>query len=259
ELMCCLWLWNVLDCKNDSYGYITYKRIVKQKKRPRTNHYNMSLKIEELFQYYLNRNKYLTNENICQILWSKLIYFYLIECKRLSCLDFFPVYLRCSLGHKNCSNTIHSHYEYDSSSSMGLCVRLYSNINICQFGIKGKFKSILPGIYEILCRIKLDKNESYFSYFTECCSQNRNREKYVECYFIALADRGLDCEVDEKKLNYDWFESNYLLHGNQNWFIESMGKIKVFELSNIYFGFKITSDYGYRNILFDYIQLNIVE
>ncbi len=38
-----------------------------------------------------------------------------------------------------------------------------------------------------------------------------------------------------------------------------MGKIKVFQLSNIYFGFKITADYRYRNILFDYIQLNIVQ
>ena len=60
-------------------------------------------------------------------------------------------------------------------------------------------------------------------------------------------------------MNFDWFESNYLLHGNTNWFNETMGKIKVFELSNIYFGFKIFREYYYRNILFDYIQLNIVE
>ena len=60
-------------------------------------------------------------------------------------------------------------------------------------------------------------------------------------------------------MNFDWFESNYLLHDNTKWFNETMDKIKVFELSDIYFGFRIRSDYGYRNILFDYIQLNIIE
>jgi hypothetical protein len=80
----------------------------------------------------------------------------------------------------------------------------------------------------------------------------------IKCYFYALADYGLDCECDGK-MNFDCFESNYLLHGNQNWFIETMGKIKVFELSDIYFGFRIIGDLSYRNILFDYIQLNIVE
>jgi len=38
-----------------------------------------------------------------------------------------------------------------------------------------------------------------------------------------------------------------------------MGKIKVFELSDIYFGFHTTDTSCYRNILFDYIQLNILE
>jgi len=38
-----------------------------------------------------------------------------------------------------------------------------------------------------------------------------------------------------------------------------MGKIKVFELSDIYFGFQIKRDLYYRDILLDYIQLNIVE
>jgi len=126
-------------------------------------------------------------------------------------------------------------------------------------GIKGKFKSILPGIYEIIFRIKLDKNNQYLTYYNQCCSKNHGVEKSLECYFYALADHGLDCECDWKKMNFDWFESNYLLHGNTNWFNETMGEIKVFELSDIYFGFRINSGYGYRNILFDYIQLNIIK
>jgi hypothetical protein len=77
--------------------------------------------------------------------------------------------------------------------------------------------------------------------------------------FYALADHGLDCECDETKMNFDWFESNYLLHGNTNWFNEIMGTIKVFELSDIYFGFNTRDESCYRNILFDYIQLNILE
>jgi hypothetical protein len=38
-----------------------------------------------------------------------------------------------------------------------------------------------------------------------------------------------------------------------------MGQIKVFELSDIYFGLQIKHEYFDWNILFDYIQLNIVE
>lgn len=81
----------------------------------------------------------------------------------------------------------------------------------------------------------------------------------MKCYFYALADHGLDCECDEKTLNFDWFESNYLLYGNQYWFNQAMGYIKVFEISDIYFGFRTKLDYGYRNILFDYVELNVVE
>jgi hypothetical protein len=77
--------------------------------------------------------------------------------------------------------------------------------------------------------------------------------------FYALADHGLDCECDETKMNFDWFESNYLLHGNTNWFNEIMGTIKVFELSDIYFGFNTRDESCYHDILFDYIQLNILE
>jgi hypothetical protein len=126
-------------------------------------------------------------------------------------------------------------------------------------GIKGKFKSILPGVYEIVCRIKLDKNNDYLTYYNECCSEIQGAEKEVECYFYALAAHGLDCESNRDKMNFDWFESNYLSYGNNNWFNETMGKIKVFELSDIYFGFRIRFGYGYRNVLFDYIQLNIIE
>jgi hypothetical protein len=81
----------------------------------------------------------------------------------------------------------------------------------------------------------------------------------MECYFYALADHGLDSECNWKKMNFYWFESNYLLHGNTNWFYQTMGQIKVFELSDIYFGFRTMSNYGYRNIIFDYIQLNIIK
>ena len=76
-----------------SDGYIAYKSIIKQKLRPRTNELKMSLTIEEFFESYLNRNKYLNNENIRQISLYKLIYFYLIESKRLLGVDLFAIYL----------------------------------------------------------------------------------------------------------------------------------------------------------------------
>jgi hypothetical protein len=45
------------------------------------------------------------------------------------------------------------------------------------------------------------------------------------------------------KMNFNWFESSYLVHGNTNWFNETMGQIKLFELSDSYFGFKIEYEY----------------
>lgn len=84
-------------------------------------------------------------------------------------------------------------------------------------------------------------------------------EKYVECYFYALSDYNIDCEYNGQIMNYNWFESNYLLYRNTKWFNQVMGQIQIFYLSNIYFGFKIIPAYRYRNILFDYIQLNLIQ
>ncbi|CAF0839487.1 unnamed protein product [Rotaria sordida] len=257
--VCNIWLFNVLNCKDNSDGYLTYKSVLKRKFYPRTNELKMSLTIEEFFEHYFNKNKKLTKENIFQISLCKLIYFYLIEPKRLLGVDMCGIYLRCSKYHLHCFNSICSkNHEYDLNSLTGQCVRLYSDELLYQSGIKGKFKSILPGIYDIICRIKLDKNDKYLPYYNECCSQDPSVEKCVECYFYALADYGLDCECDGK-MDFDWFESKYLLHSNVDWFNETMGRIKVFELSDIYFGFHIRYEFRYRNILFDYIQLNIVK
>ncbi|CAF3483664.1 unnamed protein product, partial [Rotaria sp. Silwood2] len=251
--VCGFWLLNMLNCKDNSDGYIAYNSIIKQKLHPRTNEIKMALTMEEFIEYYLNKTKSLTKENISQISLYKLIYFYLIESKRFLGVDMIGIYLRCSNDHSSCTNAITVNQEYDSNCLTGRCVRLYSGSILYQAGIKGKFKSILPGVYEIICRIKLDKNDKYLAHFNQQCSKNDSIKKSVECYFYALADHGLDCERDGRKMNFDWFESNYLLHGNQYWFNETMGKIKVFELSDIYFGFTIKREYRYRNVLFDYI------
>jgi hypothetical protein len=79
----------MLNCKDNSDGYLAYKSITKQKLHPRTHVLKMSLTIEELFKSYFNRNKYLNKENILQISLYKLIYFYLIESKLLLAVDLF--------------------------------------------------------------------------------------------------------------------------------------------------------------------------
>jgi hypothetical protein len=201
----------------------------------------------------------LNEKNILQIPFCKLIYFYLIEHKRLLGIDLFGIRLRYTNKYSSCVNQLYPTQESDIASLTGRCVRLYTDSSLYLVGIKGKFQSILPGIYQITCRIKLDKNEQYLTYYNQYCSENPSSETSVRCYFYALADHGLDCERSEEEMNFDWFESNYSLHGNQNWFNETMGQIMVFELSDIYFGFKIIRDGSYRNVLFDYIQLNIIE
>jgi hypothetical protein len=256
---CIFWLMNVLNTKENSSGFIAHKSITRQKRRPRTNELKMSLTIEEFFQSYLHQNKYLNQENIRQISMYKLIYVYLIGSKRLLGVDLFAIYLRCTPHHLNCSNVKYPNHESDIHSLTGRCVRLHSIRSRDPTGIKGKFESVLPGIYEIICRLKVDKNNEHLAYYNERCNQDEELRTNVECYFYALADYGLDCECDGKQMNFNWFESNYLSYGNNNWFNETMGRIKVFELSDIYFGFRTKFDYCYRNILFDYIQLNIVE
>ncbi|CAF3669518.1 unnamed protein product [Adineta steineri] len=122
---------------------------------------------------------------------KKLIYYYLIESKRLSSVDLFPIYLHYTRNHEYRPIQEYFNYETDSSSLIGKYVRLYSISSTCILGIQGIFQSILPGIYEIVCRIKLDKNDKYLSYYNKRCT-----------------DYGHDCECHGKIMNYDWFESN---------------------------------------------------
>jgi hypothetical protein len=114
-------------------------------------------------------------------------------------VDLFGIRLQCTRGHLYCSKKLYPKQEYDLNSSTGRCIRLYTVKSLYLVGIKGKFQSILPGIYEIICRIKLYKNNEYLTHYHECCSKDHQVEKSVECYFYALADHGLDCECNWKK------------------------------------------------------------
>ncbi|UJR38620.1 hypothetical protein I4U23_031286 [Adineta vaga] len=258
--VCQFWLFNVLNMKDNTDDYIDHQSIIKQKTKPRTNQLKMSLTQEEFYEYYLDKNKDLTKGDICRISFYKLLYYYLIQPKRLFINNIFAIYLRCSKDHLHCTNSICStNYEYDLNSSIGCCIRFYSDRTRYQAGIKGIFKSILPGIYEILFRIKLDKNEKFLSDHNKSFNQDSSSEKQTHCYFYALADYGHDCECNGKVMDYDRFESNYIFYGNNQWFNQIMGYIQVFQLSNIYFGFNIRDNTSYLNILFDYIQLNIVK
>ena len=258
--LCTKWLFNMLNGNEDSDGYLAYKSVRKRKLFPRTNQLKMSLSIEQFFEYYSKRNEYFSKkENLSQIPLCKLIYFYLIEPKRLLGIDLFGIRLRYTNKHSSCVNQLYPKHESDINSSKGRCVRLFIDSSLYLAGIKGKFRSILPGIYQIICRIKLDKNEQYLTYYNQRLSENSAIETSVQCYFYALADHGLDCERNEMEMNFHWFESNYSLHRNERWFNEIMGKIEVFELSDIYFGFEIKREASYRNVLLDYIQLNIIE
>ncbi|CAF4172477.1 unnamed protein product, partial [Rotaria sordida] len=134
---------------------------------------------EEVFDYYFKRNSYLTKENILQISFYKLIYFYLIELKRLLAVNFFGIYLHCSKNHLNCTNRLYAKQGDDLTSSTDRCVQLYTVHSRFLVDIKGKFKSIWPGIYEIICRIKLDKNEEYLTDYNKHYSRVPESEKSV--------------------------------------------------------------------------------
>ncbi|CAF1568849.1 unnamed protein product [Didymodactylos carnosus] len=136
----------------------------------------------------------------------------------------------CSEDHVNCKTILYPLQEYDLNSSIGQCIRLYHSTVYLSCESKGKLISILPGQHEIICRIKLDKNEEYVLFRNEEYAINPNKEKRFRCYFYAVAEYGLDCQCDGNKLNYDWFKSNYLLYSNQNWFNQTIDKIIVYKI-----------------------------
>ena len=55
--VCDFWLFNILNCRDNSNGYVAYKSVLKQKLRPRTKEMKMSLTIKELLEYYSIRIK----------------------------------------------------------------------------------------------------------------------------------------------------------------------------------------------------------
>jgi hypothetical protein len=84
---------------------------------------------KKFFEYYFNRNKNLTNENILQISLYKFVYFYLIEPKRLLGVDLFAIDLRYTymLNRLYSSDTIYPYEEYDLNCLTDRCVCLRSN------------------------------------------------------------------------------------------------------------------------------------
>jgi hypothetical protein len=202
-LACITWLLNMLNTQENSDGYLAYTSVIKQKLRPRTKELKMSLRIEEFFEYCFKRNKFLNQENISQISLYKLIYFYIIESRRLSDVDLFGIRLQCTPGHLYCSKKLYPKQEYDLNSSTGRCIRLYTVKSLYLVGIKGKFQSILPGIYEIICRIKLDKNEEYLASYNELCSRQPHLETSVKCYFYA--SQNMSFNLCSEHFSFDYF------------------------------------------------------
>jgi hypothetical protein len=122
----------------------------------------MSLTTEEFFGFYLNRNKYLNNENTRQISIYKLIYYYFIETKSLLGVDLFVIDFRCIPRHRCCPMRKYLNHEYDLNNLTCRCVRLYSIRSRDLTGIKGKFKSILHEILITGC---------YYTISVQLCSE----------------------------------------------------------------------------------------
>ncbi len=78
----------------------------------------------------------------------ELIYFHLIDSKRLLAIDLFAISLRCSPGHLYCVKKYPIH-EDDSNSFIGQCVLCTSLRSLYLAGIKGKFQSNNGSNYRI--------------------------------------------------------------------------------------------------------------
>ncbi|CAF1081113.1 unnamed protein product [Didymodactylos carnosus] len=159
----------------------------------------------------------------------KLIYFYLIDCKRVYAID--------TVLFRKWKETT-SLYSIREKN----VVFLHGGDDFVGDYIVGKFKSILPGTYQIICRLKL------ITY------KNISIRNGVICLFHAYADYCVNTIF--KMYQQEWFAANE----NSDWFLHTMGTLMIYDMSTIYFKLRYVSTKSHEKyiLLCDYIELKII-
>ncbi|CAF1602284.1 unnamed protein product [Rotaria sp. Silwood1] len=185
-----------------------------------------------------NNNEY--SSSINQLCRSKLIYCELIKRQCISFTDFNQIYLDTNRNYTTIS---------DSSSLNGEVLYIHDSVEFCySFHIETKFKNILPGQYDVICRMKLDL--PYILGDTE---------------FIAIAE-----QINPSKIAYlRWTQDDFLtmyrcfncdLTKTNLWFYHNIGIVEIHgnERCNVYVSITnqdpIHAKYG---LYLDYIELKL--
>ncbi|CAF1495702.1 unnamed protein product [Didymodactylos carnosus] len=194
----------------------------------------MSLTFDKLQKKY----PLLSQELFDSIPLSKFIYFHLTQRKRIlavnmDSLEYCPVTERY--------RPPITKYDEDLNDHVALISERYIP------ALRHTFKSVLPGKYEILSRLKLIKISQEFDNFDFRC---------LKYNFAALPEYGKAIYITHDGW---WYENNYLKNKN-NWFTDMWGTTTVYELSDIYVAmeFQLGLELPQYNVLCEYIELKIV-
>ncbi|CAF0916423.1 unnamed protein product [Rotaria sordida] len=174
------------------------------------------------FYQYKKPNNYL------KIPFMKLIYFYLIDCKRYAAVDMDVV-------HRN------EHYLVEKDDIDSLTGRIIHLQSVCWLELTGRFEhKIMPGKYEVSWRMKGDLHGIRISGETE---------------FIVVPQHG---KLLNYKISEDDFHNLVLEHEN-HWFIVKMGQIIIYEPSIILVAIRNWNNPDWKHGLsWDCIELTIV-
>ncbi|CAF0761029.1 unnamed protein product [Didymodactylos carnosus] len=177
-------------------------------------------------KYYQYKTQYLTDNNRKNTPLMKLIYFYLIDRKRLAAINMGVVHLNNNylIGIKT------------SDSLNGHVVQLNT---VCWLDISGEMENILPGKYELIWRMKLSSN-CYIPGITE---------------FIAVPQHGslICCKWSEEN-----FREKKIEYGSQ-WFTTEMGTTNIYEPSTVLIAVRnLVNPYWKNGVSWDCVELKLV-
>ncbi|CAF1127504.1 unnamed protein product [Didymodactylos carnosus] len=183
--------------------------------------------------YVSFKNECLNNDLRQHIPLAKLMYFYLIDRKRMSVTDMF---LFDDLTHP-------TQIEQDPTCLNGYCIRFNDHQRL-----RGAFYSIIPGNYEIIWRLKAVKISD-------------STEKWgTLSHCFANPDFGTPCcktFYSPRRGKSKWLPE---MEKKNGWCLQSIGTFVVFETSTVYFSIRLhMTPYWAYAIYCDYVELKVVE
>ncbi|CAF1348363.1 unnamed protein product [Didymodactylos carnosus] len=186
--------------------------------------------------YHQFKSEYLTCEYRSIIPLAKLMYFYLIDQKRVAATDMISF-----------DNDTHPTEKIAEITCLnGYYVRVDNNI---AGELRGIFHSVVPGNYEIIWRLKVVKISD---------KTDRTVRFNGLCEFQAIPDYGIICKksFSSTRRSPHWFSQ---MEMRKDWYLQSTGTFVIYEMSTVYFSTVISMlPYWPYAVDLDYVELKVV-